>query len=149
MTATSAISVTVSNYQRTTPTTGTATFTLSGPNVNAAGNIDLSQVHDSVNLKFNLASGGSQTFAWVSPASNAIWIAPGAGVCPTGPGNNAEFGTPSESGPLLTVPDVNTTANGTSPDYSFLLRVTTMDQGTQVTVSHDPMIINRLDERFR
>jgi hypothetical protein len=145
------INVSVSNYQRNGGApTGTLTFSFSGPHVGGDGTIDLRQVQDSVDLQFNLAispgSGGPPNVRWAAP-DEAIWIKHGAG-CPSHQGHEpGQFGNPQTPGQnILKITDANATPKGESPNYAYLLRVVVDDNGTPVTCTHDPMIINRIDE---
>jgi hypothetical protein len=142
------IKVTVSNFQRNGPH-GSLTFNLSGPHVGEGGRIDLRNIHDSVDLQFELGiahgPGAPPNVRWAA-AEDAIWIKHGNG-CPSQRGDGAgQFGQPQTSGPtVLRISDRNATPRGESPDYTYLLRVVVDDNGTPVTCTHDPMIINRID----
>ena len=145
------INVSVSNYRRNgSGPTGTLTFNFSGQHVAADGTIDLSQVGDSVDLQFNLGitggSGGPPNVRWAA-ADDAIWIKHGNG-CPSHVGHEpGQFGNPQTPGPnILKITDANATPRGQSPEYGYLLRVVVDDNGTPVTCTHDPMIINRIEE---
>jgi hypothetical protein len=147
---TAMISVNVSNYRKTGPNTGTLNFALSGPNVDSLGNINLKPIHSSVTLQFNLAIGGGPNgppnIGWVSPATDAIWLLPGSTGCPTGPSTLPEFGTPTTPASNILKIDDRNTPTPTSQTFLYMLRAVVNDQGVPVTCSHDPMIINRIDD---
>jgi hypothetical protein len=146
--STESIKVTVSNYHRNgNGPTGSLDFRFNGPHVGEDGRIDLRDIHNGVDLQFDLGiapgPGGPPNVSW-APEHDAIWIKHGNG-CPGEQGHGfGQFGSPTTQGSKLRISDANATPQGESPDYTYLLRVVVDDHGTPVTCVHDPMIINRI-----